>query len=167
VERGSAEHPKGSLADSAPSESPPTFLSRALHGRLSKFFHVRVYKLTRGRVMGRWFGMPVLVLETVGRRSAKQRETTMTYLRDGEDFVVLPINAGAAKVPAWWRNLEAAGAGVALVRGERIDIRPRVASEPERSRLWNRYAEEAPSIEPFRVYAAREIPVVVLEPRPG
>lgn len=133
--------------------------------RVSKFFHVRIYKLTRGRVMGRWFGMPVLVLETVGRRSGKRRKTTMTYLRHGEAFVVLPVNAGSAKVPAWWLNLEAAGEGVALVRGERIDVRPRVASEPESSRLWNRYADKAPSIDPFRVYADREIPVVVLEPR--
>jgi deazaflavin-dependent oxidoreductase (nitroreductase family) len=149
----------------------PTLLPRLLHvstrfprmARVSKFFHVRIYRLSGGRLMGRWFGMPVLVLETPGRHSAKRRTTTMTYLREGEGFVVLPINAGAAKVPAWWLNLEAAGAGVALVRGERIDVRPRVARGPERSQLWARYAAEAPSIEPFREYAEREIPVVVLE----
>jgi deazaflavin-dependent oxidoreductase (nitroreductase family) len=133
-------------------------------GRLSKSAHVAVYVLTRGRVLGRWFGMPVLVLETVGRRSGKRRRATMTYLQDRARIVVLPMNAGSGRVPAWWLNLKDRGSGTALIRGKRVAVHPKVAHGEDRARLWAQYAEQAPSIEAFRAYAHREIPVVVLAP---
>ncbi|MGV0852494.1 nitroreductase/quinone reductase family protein [Mycolicibacterium phlei] len=38
--------------------------------------HARLYRCTRGRIGGRWFaGAPVMVLETVGRRSGQRRDT--------------------------------------------------------------------------------------------
>ena len=50
-------------------------------------------------------GQPVLLLETVGRRTGRRRTTPVQYLADGEAFVVLASNAGAPRPPAWWLNL--------------------------------------------------------------
>src|SRR3712207_6540792 len=56
--------------------------------------HARVYRWSGGRLLGSWFGQPVLVIETIGRRSGKMRQTTIVYLPDGDDVVVTPANAG-------------------------------------------------------------------------
>jgi hypothetical protein len=53
-------------------------------------------RLARGRFMEDWLaGAPVLVLETVSRRSGRKRCAPVLYLRDGDALVVLAANAGA------------------------------------------------------------------------
>ena len=114
--------------------------------------------------MGRWFGSPVLVLETVGRKTGTRRRATMTYCSVDGGWVVTPINAGSARTPAWWLNLEAAGQGTVAIRGARVRVEAREPLGSERDRLWTRYVAQTPVLEEFRSYAGREIPVVVLEP---
>ena len=77
--------------------------------------------------MPRWYaGAPVMVLETVGRRSGHKRATPILYLRDGDTFVVLAANAGADRTPAWWLNLREAGSGEVIVGRRRIRVTPRL-----------------------------------------
>jgi deazaflavin-dependent oxidoreductase (nitroreductase family) len=131
--------------------------------RLATRAHARLYRATGGRFMPRWFGAPVIVLETVGRKSGKARQTPVLGLRDGERLVVVPANAGSDRVPAWWLNLRAAGEGVAVVRGERVRVRPRVAEGDERERLFREFVRMYPQARDYTRYTDREIPVVVLE----
>jgi deazaflavin-dependent oxidoreductase (nitroreductase family) len=114
--------------------------------------------------MGRWFGSPVLILEVVGRRSGKRRRTPMTYCLLEGTYVVVAINGGSSRVPAWWLNLRTSGEGTIAVRGARHQVAARESAGPERERLWRAYAKQAPALEDFRSFAGREIPVVVLEP---
>lgn len=132
-------------------------------GRLGSRIHARAYRATGGRVGRGWFGAPVMVLETVGRRSGRPRATPVLCLRDGDRFVVIPANAGKPRAPAWWLNLQAAGEAVAVVRGARQRVRPRIAAGEERERLWAAYARMYPQIEDYRRYTDRDLPVVVLE----
>src|SRR3954451_14871470 len=88
--------------------------------------HARLNRLTRGRFMPRWFGAPVLVLETVGRRSGRKRATPVLYLDDDRRVIVYAANAGAHRTPAWWLNLREAGEGTTVLRGRRTRVRPRV-----------------------------------------
>ena len=146
-------------------------LARTLHATtrfrrlagVSRRIHIAIFRTSRGRVMGKWFGSPVLVLETVGRRSRKRRQATMTYLRTGDGYVVIPINAGSERVPAWWLNLRESGRATIIVRDGRLEVQAREAEGEEADRLWRRYGEQAPAIEHFRLFAGRPIPVVVLE----
>src|SRR5437762_202278 len=64
--------------------------------------HGRLFRLTGGRAIGRWFGAPLMLIETVGRRSGKTRATPIIYMPDGERMVVTPANAGSHTTPAWW-----------------------------------------------------------------
>jgi hypothetical protein len=66
--------------------------------------HAALFLLTRGRVLSRWFGNPILVLETVGRRTGTRRLTPLVYLPHRDDFAVVPANAGTHRPPAWWLN---------------------------------------------------------------
>jgi F420H(2)-dependent quinone reductase len=125
----------------------------ALHGAL--------LLRTQGRVLGSWFGAPVLVLETRGRRTGVLHTTPLVYLPVGDGFAVVPANAGAKRPPAWWLNLQAAGEGVVWLDGRRQRITPALASNRERARLWRRMCAVAP-VEHYQRRTSRELPIVIL-----
>lgn len=125
--------------------------------------HARLFRLSRGRVLPRWFGAPVLVLETIGRRSGKRRATPILYLRDDETLVVLAANAGAHRVPAWWLNLRESGQATTVLGGKRTAVRPRVLGGEERRRLWQDFAEMYPQIDEYQRLTDRELPLIALE----
>ena len=63
------------------------------------------YRLSGGRLCGRFGRGPVLVLTTVGRRSGQPRRTTVLYARDDGRLVVIGSNTGSERPPAWALNL--------------------------------------------------------------
>jgi F420H(2)-dependent quinone reductase len=113
----------------------------------------------------RWFGAPVLVLETVGRRSGRRRATPVLYLRDGDRFIVYAANAGAHRTPAWWLNLRDAGEGTVVLRGRRTEVRPRVLEGAERERAYESFCEMYPQARQYPTFTERPMPLVALEPR--
>jgi F420H(2)-dependent quinone reductase len=134
--------------------------------------HARLNRLTRGRFVPRWFGAPVLVLETVGRRSGRRRATPVLYLRRGDDVVVYAANAGANRVPDWWLNLRDAGEGAAVLRGERWRVRPRELEGEERRAAYEAFCEMYPQAREYPALTERPLPLIALEPisvngRPG
>lgn len=126
--------------------------------------HSRLYRLSGGRFIPRWFGAPVLVLETIGRRSGKPRSTPVLYLRDGESLVVLAANAGAHKTPAWWLNLREAGEATVVIGRRHRRVRPRVVTGAERERLWGAFVEMYPQAAAYPEFTDRPLPLVALEP---
>jgi deazaflavin-dependent oxidoreductase (nitroreductase family) len=126
--------------------------------------HARLYRITGGRFLPRWFaGAPVMVLETDGRRSGRKRSTPVLYLRDGDALVVLAANAGADRTPAWWLNLREAGSGEVVVGRHRMRVRPRLLSGTERDRVWPAYAEMYPQAAHYTRFTDRELPLIALE----
>jgi F420H(2)-dependent quinone reductase len=149
----------------APSAGPPRLLELALRvprltRRLTRM-HASVYLWAGGRLVGRWFGLAILVLETVGRHSGAPRRVPVAYLPDGENLVVVPANGGAHRPPAWWLNLLAAGDAIAVLGRERLRVRPHEATGAERERLWRRFASVSP-LDRYQRRTSRRIPVVVL-----
>ena len=64
--------------------------------------HITRYRLTNGRIGGRFIaGSPILLLTTTGRRSGKQRTRPLAYVRDGDRFVLCASNGGSPHHPAW------------------------------------------------------------------
>jgi deazaflavin-dependent oxidoreductase (nitroreductase family) len=124
--------------------------------------HVRLYRLTKGKVGGRVGKAPVLLLTVAGRKSGKRRTTPLLYGRSGDDLVVIASLGGAPKHPAWYLNLRDAEAEVELGHEHRR-VRARDAGGEERERLWARMVELYPSYESYRQKTSRRIPVVVLE----
>lgn len=126
--------------------------------------HAALYRRTGGRVLARWFGGPVMVLEVVGRRSGELRSVPVMRVEHGDDLIVIPSNAGSDKTPAWWLNLRAAGEGWVVRGRERRRVRPRVTEGGERDAMLARFAEVYPGIHDYATYTDRKWPVVVLEP---
>lgn len=137
---------------------------RAPGSRVVTGAHARIYRATRGRALGHWFGNPVMVIETIGRRSGKPRSTPITYIPYGGKWVVMPFNAGSDRTPDWWLNLSAAGRGDIMVGGQKKAVRPRITAGQERNELWRAYVRQAPEMDVYARLTTRDVPVVVLEP---
>jgi deazaflavin-dependent oxidoreductase (nitroreductase family) len=127
---------------------------------------VAVYRMTRGRVLGRIGGQPVLLLQTTGCRSGKPRTTPVQYLPDGEQLVVVAANAGAARSPAWLWNLRADPRARVQLRSETLDVIAREASGNEHAVLWGRLTAANGSLDKVAHRAGRPLPIVVLEAAP-
>ena len=128
--------------------------------------HAAIYRTTRGMVGHRFPGLPpMLLLDHVGARSARERTTPLVYLRDGENVVVIASKGGHPRHPAWFHNLRANPDTTVQIGAERLPVHARVATAAERRRLW---PEAVQAYGPYRSYqerTGREIPLVVLEPR--
>gem|GEM_PF-6275884 len=68
-----------------------------LFQRLFVPFHVLVYRLSGGRLLGRLGGLPVLLLTTTGRRSGKRRTMPLLHLEEDGALVVVASAAGAPR----------------------------------------------------------------------
>jgi deazaflavin-dependent oxidoreductase (nitroreductase family) len=126
--------------------------------------HVRRYRETDGEVGHMWRGVPTLILTTTGRRSGQPRPTPLIYGRDGDRYLVVASNGGAASHPFWYRNLVEHPEVDVQVRAERFRARAHTAEGEERERLWKRMAGIWPAYDGYQRRTRRRIPLVVLEP---
>ncbi len=107
-------------------------------------------------------GFRFLLLGARGRKSGREYITPLLYVADG-DFVVVASNAGDARDPAWWKNLQANPDAWVQVGRERIPVRARAAGDAEAEELWPRVIAAYASFELYRTRAGRPIPLVLLE----
>jgi deazaflavin-dependent oxidoreductase (nitroreductase family) len=126
--------------------------------------HAWVYRRSGGRVLGRMGGQPVLLLQTTGRRSGRTRTTPVQYLADGDTFVVVASNAGAARPPAWYLNLRANPHARIRVGARSIDVRAQEAAGQERMALWRRLTAANRYLERAARKARRDLPLMALAP---
>ena len=155
---------------------------RAKRGMLT--LHRAAYRATGGLVGAWYFGMPVLLLSTRGRRTGRTRVAGLVFARDGDRYVVGASDNGAPHHPGWYYNLMESGEGV--VRYRRTVQRVRAAevgaaevgaaevgaaevgaAQRERIRLWGLLLEVYPGFAEHQALAGRLIPVIVLTPEPG
>ena len=113
-----------------------------LVARAVLWLHVSLYRLTNGRIGGRFIaGSPILLLTTTGRRSGKRRTRPLAYVRDGERYVLCASNGGSPTHPGWYHNLRATGRAEIQVGPEQLTVQARTADPAERSRLFPRFVE--------------------------
>jgi deazaflavin-dependent oxidoreductase (nitroreductase family) len=135
----------------------------ALITRLQRWLYLR----TGGAIGASFFGITVLLLTTVGRRSGEPRVVPLLFIEDEGRLVVVASNAGDDRHPAWWLNLEANPKARVQVRRECFDVIAHTAGAEERARLWPRLVAAYSDYARYARNARREIPVVVLERAPS
>jgi deazaflavin-dependent oxidoreductase (nitroreductase family) len=124
--------------------------------------HAWVYRRSGGRFLGRMGGQPVLLLQTTGRRSGRTRTTPVQYLVDGDTFVVVASNAGAARPPGWYLNLRADPQARVDIGPRTVDVRAHEASGQERAELWQRLTTANRYLERAARKAGRDLPLMAL-----
>jgi F420H(2)-dependent quinone reductase len=126
--------------------------------------HRWMYRVSGGKLGKSFFGSPILLLTTTGRRTRRPRTWPLTYLPDGDRLIVIASNGGQPNHPAWYLNLRATPQ-VSVQLGDRVrTMVAQTAEGDEGARLWSRVVEEYPAYAEYQRKTDRQIPVVVLHP---
>ncbi len=130
--------------------------------------HEAVYKTTGGLIGHRvLFGMPTLLLHSTGRRSGAERVNALTYLQDGERWVVVASKGGSDAAPAWLHNVRAKPEVEVQIARKRT---PAIAREikdddPEYARLWAGANKlNGGRYDAYQAKTKRRIPLIILTP---
>ncbi len=124
--------------------------------------HVPIYRATRGRIGHKTGAIEQLLLTTTGRKSGLCRTLPLTYMRDGNDHVVVASHGGNDRHPAWWLNLSAHPEAEIQIRGDVMRVTALEATGAERERLWPLLTAMNPIYLRYELLTDRAIPVVVL-----
>lgn len=147
-----------------------TLSSRAQNaiGKVVIRAHSSVYRATGGKFAGTMgSGRPILLLNTIGRKSGAKRTHPLLYLADGEDMVIVASAGGAPKHPAWYLNLKANPETTVEVGEREVRVRAEEANAEEKARLWPKVVEMYSGYAGYQRKTNREIPVVILHPIDG
>jgi deazaflavin-dependent oxidoreductase (nitroreductase family) len=130
------------------------------------YFTVFAHALTGGRAYAGDENSPAgfLKLTTTGRKSGLPRTVELLYMRDGPRYVVTASNAGKARNPGWYFNVQSTPQVTLHVHGRDIPALAQVASPEQRNILWAKLIEIAPFYSGYEQRVTREIPIVLLTP---
>ncbi|MDX1887294.1 nitroreductase family deazaflavin-dependent oxidoreductase [Mycolicibacterium sp. 120270] len=129
--------------------------------------HDKVYQRTNGWVGHRLLILPSLLLHTVGAKTGKPRTTSLTYARDGDDYLVVASNGGAPRSPGWYHNLKANPNAEINVGPRRFAVTatPVLPGDPDRERLWRIVTKYNKAYPAYQARTSRPIPIVRLTPK--
>ena len=92
-----------------------------------------------GRTMTRLYGLPSLLLDTIGVKTGFVRTSPLLYVRDGDDFVVIGTNFGQLTHPAWTANLLAHPQATIEVGQVRVAVEAELVDQAGWDRNWPRF----------------------------
>jgi deazaflavin-dependent oxidoreductase (nitroreductase family) len=124
--------------------------------------HSALYRVSGGRIGGRMFNSPVLLLNTRGRKSGRSRTSPLLYLESGDEIAIVASYGGSPSHPAWYVNLMASPVVDIQMGRETRRVKAQIATPEEKSHLWPRLVEMYPSYADYQKKTDREIPVVIL-----
>lgn len=142
----------------------------ASRNAFTEFFfriHPWIYQKTGGRLLGKLGGDPVLLLNSIGRKSGLPRTNGLVYVEHEGGWIVAASWAGQPKHPIWYLNLMAQPDVTVQVRNRLLPVRARDLAGDERQIGWQKILQQDPSFAEYekRTRGVREIPVVFLQPR--
>lgn len=123
---------------------------------------VAEFRAQDGRVGGYHASMQLLLLTTTGARTGQRRAVPLTYLPDGDRYIVTAGNAGSDANPAWYHNLAASRDVTVEVGTEVFEAVATIAANPEREALYELFAATYPQAVGYQAQTTREIPVVII-----
>ncbi len=125
--------------------------------------HAAIYRITRGRIGHSSGSITNLLLTTTGRKTGQPRTVPLSYIADGDGFVVVASNGGADRDPVWWLNLRANPAAQIQIEGASVAVQARKADRTECERLWPLLIEANLFYKRHLANTDREISVVILD----
>jgi len=127
-------------------------------------FNVFVYRLTGGRVMGKFQGRPIVLITMKGAKSGHTRTIPLMYVPYKEGVIIVASQGGAPKSPVWYQNLVKNPEITAQYRGKKMKLKARQADDTEKAAVWPICVEHYPAFADYQARTDRNIPVFVCEP---
>ncbi len=124
---------------------------------------IEEFRANSGKVGGPFAGRTLLLLHTMGAKSGQERINPVAYVTDGDRLVIIASKGGAPTNPDWYYNILANPLVTVEVGTDQFQARAEVASEPERTRLYDKMVEMMPSFADYRKKTTRLIPVITLK----
>ena len=132
--------------------------------------HDKVYIASDGRIGHTIPGGPSnLILHTVGAKTGQKRDNTLSYARDGDDYLVVASKGGDPKAPGWYHNLKANPNVEINVGPKRFSVTAKSVTpdDPDYARLWqivNNMRGNKDRYIGYQKRTSRPIPVIRLTP---
>ena len=128
--------------------------------------HRAFFNISKGQLFSKAFGMPLIELVTIGRRSGKERATMLSVpIIDGDRLVLVASFGGDNRHPAWYLNLQANPEVRVTIAGSTRTMIARIATEEERVELWPQITSVYEGYARYQKRTRRPIPVIILEPK--
>jgi deazaflavin-dependent oxidoreductase (nitroreductase family) len=128
--------------------------------------HRALFKVSKGRIFGKAFGMPIVKLVTTGRRSGKERSTMLAApIVDADRLVLVASFGGDDRHPAWYLNLRANPEVRVTTAGSTRSMIARIATDEEKDELWPQITSVFEGYADYQKRTERPVPVVILESR--
>lgn len=123
---------------------------------------IEEFRTNGGKVGGLYANNTLLLLHTTGAKSGKERVNPLVTFEDNDRLVVVASKGGAPSHPGWYYNL-LANPEVSVEYGtEEFRARASVASEPERTELYEKMESTFSTFTEYKQKTNRVIPVVTL-----
>ena len=126
--------------------------------------NVFIYKLTAGRLMGKFQGRPVALIEMTGAKSGKKITIPLMYVPHENGVIIVGSQGGAPKSPVWVKSVQKNPQIVAQYRGKRMNLVARQVGDEEKARLWPICVEHYHEFDDYQARTDRNIPVFDCQP---
>lgn len=158
---GSASSPLRGVVDAFAATSLGSRCIRAL---------VPLDRLLLNRTQGRYtvlgpFGLQVLVLTTVGRKTGQRRQSPLIYTRDGDRLYLFGSNFGQSAHPAWTANLLANPDAWVTMGGQEIPVTATRLEGQEYDHACELFMTYLKAYPAYRTRTDRDIRVFALDRR--
>jgi len=139
--------------------------------KLMSQVNTAVYRWTGGLLGSTWrvgsafpWGIPVLLLTTIGRKSGQPRTLPLIFIEEGDHIIIVASKGGLPSEPLWYKNLVANPECDVQIKRRKFKAKARTASPEEREALWPKLVAHYPDFASYASWTDRVIPVVILEP---
>jgi deazaflavin-dependent oxidoreductase (nitroreductase family) len=127
---------------------------------------IEEFRANEGKLSGPFEGAPMLLLHSTGAKSGQERVNPVMYRPLDDGYAVFASKAGMPTNPDWYHNLVANPDASVEVGTETIPVTARVADDAERDPIWSQQKADYPGFADYEQKTTRQIPVVILTPRP-
>ena len=110
-------------------------------------------------------GVPLVLLNTVGRKSGERRTSPLTYMREDGRLLVVGSNFGSSRHPAWSSNLLANPEASVTIGGTEIPVVAIQLTGAERDRAFQKFVDYTRTYEEYTGRTDRDLRVFALARR--
>jgi deazaflavin-dependent oxidoreductase (nitroreductase family) len=123
---------------------------------------IEEFRANEGRVGGHFASQTLLLLHTTGAKTGAERINPVVTFVDGDRYVIIASKGGAPSDPDWYKNLLANPEVNVEVGTEQFPAVATVATEPERTQLYEKMEVVNPGFTEYKSKTTRVIPVITL-----